>query len=60
MFQGQIGEIPLLNPGKLDLSHFSPIFHPSLPKNWAIPPSQKLLFRINMERGYRLKKFRLD
>ena len=60
MFQGQIGEIPLLSPGKLGLSHFSAIFPPVPPKNWALPPSYKLLFRINMEQGYPLKKFRLD
>ena len=40
--------------------HFNPIFPPVPPKNWALPPSQKLLFRIDMEQGYLLKKFRLD
>ena len=41
-------------------SHFSPIF-PSVPhKYWAFHSSYKLLFRLNMEKGYPLKKFRLD
>ena len=61
MFQGQIGEIPLLSPGKLgNFSHFNPIFHPSLPKLGHSHPVKKLLFRIDMEHGYHLKKLRLD
>ena len=60
MFQGQIEEIAPLSPKKLAFSHFSSIFSPVPPKNWALPPSYKLLFQINMEQGYPLKKFHLD
>ena len=61
MFQGQIGEIPLLNPGKLGLFLILALFfHPYLPKNWAFPPSSKLLVRIDMRQAYPLKTFRLD
>ena len=60
MFQGQIGEIAPLSPGNWAFSHFSPIVPPIPPTNWVLPPSKKLLFRIDMEKGYPLKKFRLD
>ena len=60
MFQGQIEEIPVLNPGKLGIFVILALFfYPFLPKIWHFP-QLKTTFRINMDQGYRLKKFRLD
>ena len=60
MFQGQIGEIVPLSPGKLGVFLILALFstHPS--QKSGTPTQLKLLFRINMEQGYPLKKFRLD
>ena len=60
MFQGQIGETAPLSPGKLGLFLILALFSTRPSQNWALSPSYKLVFRINMEQGYPLKKFRLD
>ena len=60
MFQGQIGEIAPLSPGKMGLFLILALFstHPS--QKLGTSTELKLLLGINMEQGYPLKKFRLD
>ena len=60
MFQGQIAEIPFLSPGKLGPFLVLALFFTRPSQNWALPPSQKLLFWIGTEQGYPIKTFRLD
>ena len=60
MFQGQIGEIPLLSPGKMGLFLILAPFSTRHSQKLGTLTQLKLLFRINMEQGYPLKKFRRD
>ena len=60
MFQGQIGEIPLLSPGKLGLSLILALFSTRPSQKLGTPTQLKLLFRTNMEQGYPLKSFCYD
>ena len=60
MFQGQIGEIPLLSPGKFSIFLILALFSIRPSQKLGTPIHLKLLFRIGMEQGYSLKKFRID
>ena len=60
MFQGQTGEIAPLSPGKLGLFLILALFSTRPSPKLGTPTQLKPLFRINMEKGYPLKKFRLD
>ena len=56
MFQGEIGEIAPLGPGKLGYFLIFALFSTRPSQKLGTPTQQKLLFRINMETGYPLKK----
>ena len=60
MFQGQIGEIAPLSPGKFGFFLIYPHFSTCPSQKVGNPTQLKLLFRINMEKGYPFKKFSLE
>ena len=60
MFQGQIGEIPLLTPGKLGLFSFSPYFSTRSSQQLGSLTHLKTTFSNRYGKGYLVKKFCLD
>ena len=60
MFQGQIGEIAPLSPANLGLFLILALLSTRPFQKLGILTQLKTTFRIDMEPGYPLKKFRLD
>ena len=60
MFQGQIGEIAPLSPGKLGLFLILALFSTRPSQTLGSPTQLKTAFSNRYGKGYPLKKFRLD